>query len=61
MARIDTNIFKDMSTSHQNLPNEQSFRHDSAFSNLKVIRLKSAASWMDYVVMESHVSDTLKK
>jgi len=55
MARIDTNIFKDLSTAKGNIPTEESLNYDSSFNSLKIIRLKSSSDWLGYVCMEVEV------
>lgn len=50
MSKIDTNIFRDISTSSKNIPTQESLNLDFG-SKIKVIRLKSCLSWIDYVIM----------
>ncbi len=49
MVKIDTNIFKDISTTKNNIPSQESLNVDEGFKNIKVIRMKSSAYWIDYV------------
>lgn len=49
MVKIDTNIFKDISTTKNNVPSQEYLNTDPSFQNIKVTRLKSCAHWIDYV------------
>ena len=49
MAKIDTNIFRDISTTKHNIPSQESLDHDKSFLTIKVIRLKSSSAWIDYI------------
>ena len=51
MTRIDTNIFRDISTTRNQVPNDESLVYELRNEDLKVIRLKSANYWIDYVCM----------
>jgi len=48
MVKIDTNIFKDISTTTNNIPNQESLNSDEGFRSIKVLRLKASAYWIDY-------------
>ena len=51
MTRIDTNIFRDTSTTPNMVPDDESLAYELRNENIKVIRLKSCAYWIDYVCM----------
>ena len=51
MTRIDTNIFRDISTTRNQVPSDESLVYELRNEDLKVIRLKSANYWIDYVCM----------
>ena len=62
MMKIDTNIFKDISTTKNNIPSEETLHIDDAFKNLKVVRLKSCAYWIDYCgVMQPLIASYIQR
>jgi hypothetical protein len=50
MNKIDTNIFRDISTTKTNIPTQESLSYDNSFSDIKVVRIK-AVTWLDYVII----------
>ena len=61
MTRIDTNIFRDISTTPNIVPDDESIGHELRNENIKVIRLKPAAYWIDYICMLPTEPDWYKK
>ena len=61
MVKIDTNIFKDISTTPHNVPSQEFLNTDPSFSDIKVIRLKTCSYWIDYVCVFPKVSTILQK
>ena len=61
MTRIDTNIFRDISTTRHQVPTDDSLAYELRSDDIKVIRLKSAAYWLDYVCLLPTVPDWFKK
>lgn len=51
MTRIDTNIIRDISTTPNLVPDDESLAFELRNEAIKVIRLKSCAYWIDYVCM----------
>ena len=51
MSRVDTNIFRDISTTRNNVPTEQGLAHELRNEDIKVMRLKGAQYWIDYVCL----------
>ena len=51
MTRVDTNILRDVSTTPGMVPDDESLAHELRNEDIKVIRLKSSAYWIDYVCM----------
>jgi len=51
MTRIDTNIMRDISTTPNLVPDDESLAFELRNEEIKVIRLKSCAYWIDYVCM----------
>lgn len=51
MTRIDTNIFRDISTTRNQVPSDESLSQELRNEDIKVIRLKSANYWIDYICM----------
>jgi hypothetical protein len=52
MARVDTNIFTDISTTKAQVPSEQALAGDIKNMDLKVHRLKSSAYWICYIILQ---------
>jgi hypothetical protein len=61
MVKIDTNIFKDISTTPHNVPSQEFLNTDPSFQNLKVTRLKSSTYWIDYVCVYPKVPAHIQK
>ena len=61
MTRIDTNLFRDISTTRQQVPTDDSLAYELRSEDIKVIRLKSASYWIDYVCLLPTVPDWFKK
>jgi hypothetical protein len=61
MARIDTNIFRDLSSTKQNLPTQESLSYDNSFSNMKIMRVKASAPWIDYVCITPTINADIQK
>ncbi|CDW83349.1 UNKNOWN [Stylonychia lemnae] len=62
MVKIDTNIFKDISTTKNNIPSQDSLNIDEGFRSIKVLRLKSCAYWIDYCgVMQPQIPAHIQK
>jgi hypothetical protein len=51
MARIDTNIFRDVSTTKHTVPSDEAIQFEFKDIDIKIMRLKSAAYWIDYVIL----------
>jgi len=51
MSRIDTNLFRDVSTTKQTVPSDEAIDAELKDFDIKLIRLKSSASWIDYVIL----------
>ena len=51
MTHIDTNIFRDVSTQKAACPSDESIKFEFKNSDIKILRLKSAAHWVDYVAL----------
>lgn len=54
---IDSNLFKDVSSNQHTVPTTESINQDFRNSGIKVLRLKSAADWLDYVALAGTPSD----
>jgi hypothetical protein len=61
MAKIDTNIFRDISTEPDTCPSNDSILEDLKDSDIRILRLKSAYSWICYVALSPNKPDWLKK
>jgi len=61
MVKIDTNIFKDISTTPHSVPSQEFLNTDSSFEKLKVTRLKSSSYWIDYVCVYPKVPSHIQK
>jgi hypothetical protein len=51
MARVDTNIFRDMSTTKASVPSDEALESELKNVDIKILRLKSARYWIDYVAL----------
>ncbi len=61
MTRIDTNIFRDVSTTPNMVPDDESLAYEIRKKDIKVLRLKSCAYWIDYVCMSPTEPEWHKK
>ena len=61
MTRVDTNIFRDISTTPNMVPDDDSLAYEMRNDDIKVIRLKSSAYWIDYVCMTPFEPDWHRK
>ena len=61
MTRIDTNIFRDLSTIKSQIPSDEAIQGELKNSDIKVIRLKSSASWIDYIALRPNEPDWHQK
>jgi len=61
MTRIDTNIFRDITSTKGNIPTDEALGQELRNSDIKVMRLKSAAYWIDYVILTPTEPDWHKK
>jgi len=61
MTRVDTNIFRDISTTPNMVPDDDSIAYELRNENIKVIRLKSCAYWIDYVCLQPTETDWQRK
>ena len=52
MTRIDTNIFRDLSTQKGTVPSDEALQSELKSIDLKVLRLRSAAHWIDYCILK---------
>ena len=51
MARVDTNIFRDMSTTKSSVPSDEALQAELRNMDLKIMRLKTAAFWISYITL----------
>jgi len=51
------NVFADFSTVKKGLPSEDALQADLKSSNIEIMRLKSAAYWIDYVLLSPSQPD----
>ena len=51
MSRVDTNIFRDISTTRGSVPTDQELADELRKEDIKVMRIKSAQYWIDYVCL----------
>lgn len=61
MSRIDTNLFRDVSTTKQTVPSDEAIDAELKDFDIKLIRLKSSASWIDYVILTPNEPEWHKK
>jgi hypothetical protein len=52
MARIDTNIFRDVSTTKHTVPSDEAIHSELKNVHIKIMRVKSAAHFLDYIVLQ---------
>lgn len=53
------NVFLDFSTTKKGLPSEDAIQSEFRSTSLKIMRLKSAASWIDYISLSPSEPDWL--
>ena len=61
MTRVDTNIFRDVSTTPNMVPDDESLAYEMRKDTVHVIRLKSSAYWLDYVCLAPTEPDWYRK
>ena len=61
MTKVDTSIFRDISTTPNMVPDDESFAYEMRNEDIKVIRMKSCAYWIDYVCLSPNEPDWYKK
>jgi hypothetical protein len=57
MGRIDTNIFRDVSTTKHTVPSDEAIYSELRGDDIKIVRLKSAAFWINYVALTPNEPD----
>jgi hypothetical protein len=57
MTRIDTNIFRDVSTTKNTVPTDEAIQAELKDVDIKILRLKSAAGWIEYVALTPSIPD----
>lgn len=60
-GRLDINVFADFSTMKKGLPSENDLQAELRNTSIKIMRLKSAADWIDYVALSASEPDWLQK
>jgi len=60
MIRVDPNIFRDVATNSNLIPNEESLTEEVTRMSIKVIRLK-ASPWIEYVSVYPRISDRQRR
>ena len=61
MTKVDTSIFRDVSTTPNMVPDDESFAHEMRDEDIKVIRMKSSSYWIDYICLTPNEPDWYKK
>ncbi len=61
MTKIDTNLFKDIWTQSTGIPTQDSVMEEMFKQNVKIMRLKSAAWWIDYIALVPNIPEWLKE
>jgi hypothetical protein len=61
ITRIDTNIFRDISTTKTEVPSDELISKELKDSGIKVIRMKSAAFWVDYICLSANEPEWHRK
>jgi hypothetical protein len=51
VMQVDSNIFRDIYTVKHDVPSDDALRADVRKDDIKVLRLKSCAEWIDYVCL----------
>lgn len=49
MCRVDTNIFRDLSFTKGSVPTDEAINVEIRSMDIKVMRIKSASHWIDYI------------
>jgi hypothetical protein len=57
MARIDTNIFRDVSTTKHTVPSDEAIYSELRNVELKIMRVKGSASWISYIMLKPKEQD----
>ena len=57
MTFIDTNIFRDVSTTKQQLPADDAIYNDLKDKSIKVMRMRTSAHWLAYVALKPDQPD----
>lgn len=52
MVRIDTNIFRDVSTTKNQVGTDEAINAEMRNSEIKVMRLRSSDSWIHYIILQ---------
>jgi hypothetical protein len=61
LTKVDTNIFRDISTEPSKIPSDESLTNELRNEDIRIIRIKSSAYWIDYVVMTPSTPDWVRK
>jgi hypothetical protein len=61
MTRIDTNIFRDISSTTGAIPSDEAIAQEFKNANLKVIRVKSAIYWLSSITLKASEPDWHRK
>ena len=61
MTRVDTNIFRDISSIKGSVPSDESLAQELKSADIKVIRLKSAVYLIDYIILSPNEPDWHKR
>jgi hypothetical protein len=62
MTRIDTNIFRDISSTKASIPSDEELNTEyKNQKDVKVIRVKSAIYWMSSITLKANEPDWHKK
>ena len=52
MVRIDTNIFRDVSTTKNQVGTDEAINAEMRNSDIKVMRLRSSEPWIHYIILQ---------
>ena len=61
LTKVDANIFRDISTEPDKVPNNKELTYELKDANIKIMRLKSSNSWLVYCILVPAKPDWLKK
>lgn len=61
LTKVDANIFRDISTEQEKVPTNKELTFELRDANLKIMRLKSAHSWLGYCILVPATPDWMKK